>query len=204
MVVGYLKNLINSCKSWFSWYRTILNPSIFRKILQWIEFELYSESTKKETWTRLKRKDESDYEPLAVDKPEPINSARYRRQTEPRFSLLCGGRPPANHPLCAVDRPVNCHIVFFHLLFFQVFFSSNLIGSFLIISSWKQGYFATTKVEHLLKTLHLFSETSSWKYCDLVSIYKSWKTIWQAMCSMNTITLISISHKCSDKIISNN
>ena len=49
LTIGCLKNLINSCRSWFSLSGTILNPSIFRKILQWIKFEFYSKSTRKES-----------------------------------------------------------------------------------------------------------------------------------------------------------
>ena len=58
LVVGCLKNLINLCRSWFSWFRRIFEPLNFRnKFLlnkNWFIFKLYQKRKRERTWKKLK------------------------------------------------------------------------------------------------------------------------------------------------------
>ena len=132
LVVRYLKNLINPCRSWFPWSRRILNPSNFR-----------NKSSLNRNWV-LRVRQQKKLECTRKRKPE--SDSDYWLSTT--FSSLSTGMPVYRQQVCQfVDRlsyllfvplcrqPIGCITFFF--FFRSSFFSNSIESSLAIISNLK-------------------------------------------------------------------
>ena len=117
LVVRYLKKLINPCRSWFSWFRTILDHLNFKNKSSlnrnWVLFELHQ---KRNLNALKKMKSESCLGYWLSTCQSGLSTGRSTiflvcQKSEPCFLLYWVLSTGLSTTLCAVDRPINCHTV---------------------------------------------------------------------------------------------